>query len=69
MLILGIVLIVYALLVFFITIWKPKGIWNLGKIQGFVKMMGDTGTRIFFAFWGAAALGFGILFLLKGLAE
>ncbi|MCK5821997.1 MAG: hypothetical protein KAH17_08920 [Bacteroidales bacterium] len=68
MLYLGIGLIVYALLVFWITIAKPGKIWNMGKIQGFVSILGDLGTRIFFAVWGVAALGFGIYFLLKELA-
>jgi len=68
MLYLGLGLILYAILVFWITIAKPAKIWNMGKIQGFINILGDLGTRIFFAVWGAAALGFGIYFLLKGLA-
>ena len=60
MLYLGIFLIVYAVLVFWITIKKPAKIWNMGKIQGFLKILGDVGTRIFFTVFGLAALGFGI---------
>lgn len=69
MLYLGIGLILYGILVFWITIAKPGKIWNMGKIQGFVNIIGDLGTRIFFGVWGAAALGFGIYFLLKALGE
>ncbi|MBT3241879.1 MAG: hypothetical protein HN352_01940 [Bacteroidetes bacterium] len=69
MLYLGIGLILYGLLVFWITIAKPAKIWNMGKIQGFVKILTELGTRIFFSIWGAAALGFGIFFLLRALAE
>jgi hypothetical protein len=60
MLYLGIFLIVYAVAVFLITILKPEKIWKMGKIQGFIKILGDLGTRIFFMIFGLAALGFGI---------
>ena len=53
-------MIVYAVLVFWITIKRPAKIWNMGKIQGFLKILGDLGTRIFFAIFGLAALGVGI---------
>lgn len=69
MLYLGIGLIIYAVLVFWIAYAKPAKIWNMGKIQGFISVLGDLGTRIFFAVWGVAALGFGIYILLKALAE
>ena len=67
MLYLGIFLLVYAVAVFWITIAKPAKIWNIGKIQGFIKILGDTGTRIFFAIWGLAALGFGIWLVVRNL--
>jgi len=67
MLYLGIGLIVYAVLVFWITIAKPGKIWNMGKIQGFIKILGDIGTRIFFAVWGLAALGIGIWLVVRNL--
>ena len=57
---LGLFLILYGIACLIIAIVKPAKIWNLGKIQGFVKMLGDLGTVIFIAFWGLAALGFGI---------
>ena len=60
MLYLGIFLIVYAIAVFLIAGLKPAKIWNMGKIQGFVKILGKVGTIIFFIFWGLVALGFGI---------
>jgi len=60
MLYLGIFLIVYAVAVFLIAGLKPEKIWKMGKIQGFVKILGDLGTVIFFVIFGLASLGFGI---------
>ena len=67
MLYLGIFLLVYAIVVFWITLAKPAKIWNMGKIQGFIKILGDVGTRIFFAVWGFAALGIGIWLVVANL--
>ncbi|MBN1952984.1 MAG: hypothetical protein JW801_17400 [Bacteroidales bacterium] len=57
---LGIILIIYAVAVFLIAGMKPAKIWNMPKIQGFVKILGNLGTVIFFVVWGIIALGFGI---------
>ena len=62
---LGIGLVLYAILVFWITLAKPEKIWNMGKIQAFIKILGSVGTQIFFYIFGGAALGFGIYFLIK----
>jgi hypothetical protein len=62
---LAIFLVVYGIAVFLITAFKPTKIWNMGKIQGFVKIMGNVGTQIFFYIFGSAALGFGIWLLIK----
>ena len=49
MLILGIFMILYGVFVIFLSITKkPAAIWNMGKVQGFVKILGETGTKIFF---------------------
>jgi hypothetical protein len=63
MTVLGIVLIVYALFVFYITFAKPPTIWGMKKIQGFVGALTETGTVIFFTVWGLAALVIGIVLL------
>ena len=61
LLILGIFLLVYGVFVLILAFTKkPAAIWNMGKIQGFVKMLGNTGTVIFFTIWGLATLGIGI---------
>ena len=57
---LGIFLIVYSLAVFWISFRKPAAIWKMGKIQGFVKILGESGTQVFFVIFGLAALGIGI---------
>jgi len=63
---LGIFLVLYGVFCAFLGITKkPQGIWNLGKIQGFVKVLGETGAVIFFLVWGAAALGVGIWLLVR----
>lgn len=58
MALLGILALVYAFAVFFITYKKPEAVWNMKKIQGFVKVLGKKGTDIFFYIW---AIGFTIL--------
>lgn len=58
----GTLLVVYAIAVYAIAYLKPEPVWKMGKIQGFVKVLGEKGTVIFFYVWGTIALGFGIWF-------
>ena len=44
---------------------KPAAIWNMGKVQAFIKVLGLTGTTIFFLIFGGAALGVGIWLLVR----
>ncbi len=60
MLFLGIFLLVYGVACIVIGVFKFEPIWKLGKVQGFVKLLGETGTTIFFSIWGLIAIGFGI---------
>ena len=61
MVVLGIVLLVYGAFCLAVGLFKfPAVVWNMGKIQGFRKLLGDVGTQIFIGVWGAVALGFGI---------
>jgi hypothetical protein len=55
LLLLAIFLFVYGALVIVIAIFRPQSIWQMAKIQGFVKLMGETGTRVFFIIWAIAA--------------
>jgi hypothetical protein len=65
MAILGIVLILYAAVVVWITVAKPKAIWEMAKIKMFIKWFGEKGTVIFFYVWGALALVIGVWLLMK----
>ena len=56
LLLLAIVLVVYGIFVLVVAIFKPKAIWDMAKIQGIVKLLGETGTVVFFIIWGLAAL-------------
>lgn len=61
---LGLLALIYAVAVFYIAIKKPAKIWGIKKIQGFVKVLGEKGTVIFFFVWGALFTVLGIwLFL------
>ena len=62
---LAIFLVVYAVACYLIALFKPSKIWNMGKIQGFVKIMGEVGTQIFIFIFGSVSLGFGIWLLIK----
>lgn len=61
LLVLGIFLLVYGLFCLAIGVLKqPKAVWNMAKIEGFKKILGEIGTQIFIGVWGAIALGIGI---------
>lgn len=62
---LGILLIVYAAAVVYITFKKPEAIWNMSKIKLFRKILGDKGTEIFFYLIAAAALVIGIWLMVR----
>ena len=57
---LGLLALAYAGVCFWLVAKKPEKIWKIGKIQAFVKVLGDKGTDIFFSVWGIAAAGLGI---------
>ncbi len=63
---LGLFLVLYGAFCGVIGILKkPTAVWDMGKIQGFRKILGDLGTQIFISVWGAVALGFGIWLLAR----
>jgi len=58
---LGLLALAYAVLCVYLgATKKPEALWKMGKIQTFVKVLGEKGAVIFFYIWGAvfAALGF-----------
>ena len=58
-------LILYGIFTLYIAFAKPKAIWNIGKIQGFVQLLSEKGTVIFFSIVGIAAIAGGIFLLLR----
>lgn len=63
---LAIFLVLYGVFCLIIALSKkPAKIWNMNKIQGFVKILGDVGTQIFIFIFGGASLGIGIWLLIK----
>ena len=63
--ILSIVLVVYGLFCIALVIFKIPAIWNMSKIQAFVKLMGEKGTKVFIGVWGVAAGVAGIIIWIK----
>ncbi len=57
---LGLLALAYAGLVVFITLKKPEKLWKIGKIQAFVKVLGEKGTEIFFYVFAVIFLVLGI---------
>lgn len=58
-------LILYGVFTFYIAYIKPKAIWNIGKIQGFVQLLSEKGTVIFFSIVGIATIVGGIFLLIR----
>ena len=58
-------LILYGILTLYIAYFKPKAIWNIGKIQVFVQLLSEKGTVIFFSIVAVAAIAGGIFLLLR----
>ncbi|SDI93448.1 hypothetical protein [Proteiniclasticum ruminis] len=61
----GLILLVYAGAVVYITLKKPEAIWNMAKIRVFRKLLGDRGTEIFFYLFALASAGFGLWLLVN----
>ncbi|MBL8090118.1 MAG: hypothetical protein KF758_03075 [Anaerolineales bacterium] len=58
-------LIFYGVFTLYIALVKPKAIWNIGKIQGFVQLLSEKGTVLFFSIVGIATIVGGIYLLLN----
>ena len=62
--ILAILLILWGLATMAVAIFKPKKLWQNAKIQGFVQLITETGSVVFFIIVGLIAIGFGLWILL-----
>ncbi len=56
-------LVLWGTLTLALAYLKPKAIWRLGKIQGFVQLLGERGTVILFTIVGFGAIVGGVLIL------
>ncbi|OHW63273.1 hypothetical protein EUAN_01370 [Andreesenia angusta] len=59
----GVLLLFYGALVVFLTLNKPKVIWNMKKIKLFEKLLGERGTVVFFYVFAAVSIAAGIWLL------
>jgi hypothetical protein len=57
----GIVLIVYGVICLYVGFYKPTWLWEAGKIQSFIKLLGEKGTVILLGVVGGLSLVGGIL--------
>ncbi len=62
---LGIILIIYAVFVVYITVKKPVSIWDMAKIKLFRKMLGEKGTIVFFYIFALIAAVVGIYLMVR----
>ncbi len=63
--IIAIALILYGVLTLFVAYVKPGAIWKLGKIQGFVQLLSERGTVVFFTIVALAAIASGSYLLMR----
>ncbi|HWS41869.1 MAG TPA: hypothetical protein VN421_02145 [Pseudoflavonifractor sp.] len=62
---LGVLCIAYGVFAIFVAIKKPDQIWQMKKIQAFLRRLGSTGTVIWFCVFGLAIAGLGVWLLLR----
>ena len=62
--IIGLLLVLWGACMFVVAVAKPKKIWGTGKIQGFVRLLGEKAAAILFVVIGAVAAAGGILLML-----
>ena len=57
----GLLALVYAGFVVYVAATKVPSIWNMRKIEGFKRVLGEKGTVIFFYIWAVLFAIVGIL--------
>ena len=62
---LGIISAGYGVFAIFVAWKRPEKIWNMSKVQAFVKKLGATGTSIWFSVFGLLLIGLGFWLILK----
>lgn len=59
----ALLLFAYTALVVWMNVVKPPKLWEMAKIKGFRKVLGETGAVVFFYIWAAAFAVVGVLLL------
>lgn len=62
---LGVLLVAYAGFVCYVTFKKPDAIWEMGKVKGFQKVLGEAGTTALFLLFGLGLGGLGVWLIIK----
>lgn len=62
---LGVLAAGYGVFAIYIALKRPAKIWGIGKIQGFVKKLGERGTSIWFTVFGLAMIVLGVWLLMR----
>lgn len=62
---LGVLLVAYAVFVFYVTFSKHPKIWNMKKVETFRKVLSEVGTTILFFIFGLALGGLGVWLIIK----
>lgn len=62
---LAIFLILYGLGCLYVGLARPPAIWRLGKLQGFVQLLGANGTVIMLVGLGGVTLAAGVFLLFR----
>jgi len=57
-------LVLWGVLTLAIAYLRPKAIWRMGKIQGFVQLLGERGAVVFFTIVGFGAIVGGVLIMI-----
>lgn len=63
---LGLLAFVYAAFVVYIALKQPPKLWEMAKIRGFRKVLGEKGTVIFFYIFAVIVVGLGIWAFIAG---
>ncbi len=59
----GVACLLYVLVTLAIVGLRPKALWEIDKIQGFISLMGETGARAFIGLWGLLVGAIGVWLL------
>ena len=62
---LGALAAAYGVFAVYVALKKPEKIWQMAKVQSFVKKLGDNGTAIWFSVFGVVLFGLGVWLIVR----